>query len=160
MYITNIYMPVHKTLTFSPSLCCAVLSCLSGVQLFAAPWTIAHQALLSMGFFRQEHRSGLPLPFQGSNPQLLRLRHCRWILHPLSHRGLVYAHMWNVANMGYFVCMRTTSMLTVLLFFCLFLLISPFFFSSPTPSHILPFTLGKRCQPSRIYPSVFFLYIH
>ena len=45
-------------------------------------------------------------------------------------------------------------------FFCLFLLISPFLFSSPTPSHILPFTLGKLCQPSRIYPSVFFLHIH
>ena len=27
---------------------------LSCVQLFAISWTIAHQALLSMGFFRQE----------------------------------------------------------------------------------------------------------
>ena len=26
------------------------------------PWTVAHQASLSMGFFRQEYRSGLPLP--------------------------------------------------------------------------------------------------
>ena len=51
---------------------------------FAAPWTIAHQAPLSMGFFRQEYWSGLPfpppgdLPSQGSNP--LNLLHCRWIL--------------------------------------------------------------------------------
>ena len=28
---------------------------LSRVQLFATPWTIAHQASLSMGFFRQEY---------------------------------------------------------------------------------------------------------
>ena len=36
-----------------------VLSC---VQLFATPWTAAHQATLSMEFSRQEHWSGLPLP--------------------------------------------------------------------------------------------------
>ena len=28
----------------------------------ATPWTIAHQAPLSMGFTRQEYWSGLPLP--------------------------------------------------------------------------------------------------
>ena len=27
---------------------------------FATPWTVAHQALLSMGFSRQEYWSGLP----------------------------------------------------------------------------------------------------
>ena len=32
------------------------------VQLFAAPWTIAHQAPLSMGFSRQESWSKVPLP--------------------------------------------------------------------------------------------------
>ena len=26
------------------------------------PWTVAHQAPLSMGFFRQEYWSGLPFP--------------------------------------------------------------------------------------------------
>ena len=35
---------------------------LSHVQLFATPWTAAHQALPSMGFSRQEYWSGLPLP--------------------------------------------------------------------------------------------------
>ena len=34
---------------------------LSHVQLFATPWTVAHQASLSMGFFRQGYWSGLPL---------------------------------------------------------------------------------------------------
>ena len=35
---------------------------LSRVQLFATPWTVAYQALQSMGFSRQEYWSGLPLP--------------------------------------------------------------------------------------------------
>ena len=35
---------------------------LSRVQLFATPWTVAHQAPLSMGFYRQEYWSGLPFP--------------------------------------------------------------------------------------------------
>ena len=30
------------------------------MQLFAAPWTVAHQAPLSMEFSRQEYWSGLP----------------------------------------------------------------------------------------------------
>ena len=32
------------------------------VWLFATPWTVAHQAPLSMGFFRQEYWSGLSFP--------------------------------------------------------------------------------------------------
>ena len=32
------------------------------VRLFATPWTVAHQAPLSMGFSRQEHWSGLLFP--------------------------------------------------------------------------------------------------
>ena len=35
----------------------------SRVQLFVTLWTVAHQALLSMGFSRQEYLSGLPFPF-------------------------------------------------------------------------------------------------
>ena len=35
---------------------------LSRVRLFATPWTVAHQAPLSMGFSRQEYWSGLPFP--------------------------------------------------------------------------------------------------
>ena len=35
---------------------------LSHVQLFATPWTAAHQAPPSMGFPRQEYWSGMPLP--------------------------------------------------------------------------------------------------
>ena len=39
-----------------------VLSCFSYVRLFVTPWTVAHQALLSVGFSRQEYWSGLPCP--------------------------------------------------------------------------------------------------
>ena len=35
---------------------------LSRVRLLATPWTAAYQALLSMGFSRQEYSSGVPLP--------------------------------------------------------------------------------------------------
>ena len=41
---------------------------LSCVQLFATPWTVDHQAPLSMGFSRQEYRSGLPFHFPGDLP--------------------------------------------------------------------------------------------
>ena len=49
---------------------------LSRVQLFAIPWTVAHQAPPSMEFSIQEYWSGLPFPSpgifptQGSNPGL------------------------------------------------------------------------------------------
>ena len=35
---------------------------------FETPWTEASQTLLSMGFFRQEYRSGLPFPSPGNLP--------------------------------------------------------------------------------------------
>ena len=41
---------------------------LSCVQLFATPWTVAHQAPLSMGFSRQGYWSGLPSPSPGDFP--------------------------------------------------------------------------------------------
>ena len=34
----------------------------------AAPWTVAHQAPLSMRFSRQEYGSGLPIPPSGDLP--------------------------------------------------------------------------------------------
>ena len=39
-----------------------LLSCFSRVRLCATPQTAAHQALLSLGFSRQEHWSKLPFP--------------------------------------------------------------------------------------------------
>ena len=82
----------HKLYNGKAYLYICVIVCvksLSCVQLFATPWTGAHQVPLSMGFSRQEYWSGLPfptpedLPDQGSNLDLL---HCRQILYLLSHQ--------------------------------------------------------------------------
>ena len=45
-----------------------VLSRFSRVQLFVTPCTVARQALLSMGFSRQEYWSGLPFPLTENFP--------------------------------------------------------------------------------------------
>ena len=47
-------------------MCCACS--VSRVQIFATPWTVAHQAPLSMGFSRQEYWSGLPCSPPGNLP--------------------------------------------------------------------------------------------
>ena len=48
--------------------CVCVLSHFSCVLLFTTLWTVARQASLSMGFFRQEYWSGLPFPTPGDLP--------------------------------------------------------------------------------------------
>ena len=45
-----------------------VLSRFSRVQLFVNPWTVAHQAPLSLVFSRQEYWRGLAFPYQGYLP--------------------------------------------------------------------------------------------
>ena len=45
-----------------------MLSHFSHVQLFETLWTVALQAPLFMGFFRQEYWSGLPFPPPGDLP--------------------------------------------------------------------------------------------
>ena len=60
-----------------------MLSCLSCVRLFATPGTVAHQALLSVGFSRQEDWSGVhAFPTQGWN---LRSLHWQADSLPLSY---------------------------------------------------------------------------
>ena len=49
-------------------ICACMLSYFSHVPLFATPWTVAHQILLSMGFSKQEYWSVLPVPSQGDLP--------------------------------------------------------------------------------------------
>jgi len=69
-------------------LCVYVLSRSVMSDSLRPPWTVAHQAPMSMGFSRQEHWSGKPLPSPGEqeklNPGLL---YCRWILYHQSHLG-------------------------------------------------------------------------
>ena len=43
------------------------INLLSHLQL-CEPWTVAHQAPLSMEFSRQEYWSGMPFPFPGDLP--------------------------------------------------------------------------------------------
>ena len=45
-----------------------VIQSFSPVELFATPWTVTHQALLSMGFPRQKYQSVLPFPFPRDLP--------------------------------------------------------------------------------------------
>ena len=66
---------------------------LSRVQLFATPWTVAHQTPLSMGFFRQQYWSGLPchppgdLPDPGIEPVSPGAPSLQAYSLPLSHPG-------------------------------------------------------------------------
>ena len=70
--------------------CLVVKSCLT----LCDPWTVAHQASLSMGF--PSKNTGVDCHFllqgifltQGSNQCLLYLLHCRQILYLLSHQGI------------------------------------------------------------------------
>ena len=67
----------------------------SPVRLFATPWTVVHQAPLSMGFSGQKYWSGLPFPPPGDlhNPGIEPSSPARvscsggWILNHLSHLG-------------------------------------------------------------------------
>ena len=43
---------------------------LSYVQFFVTPWTVAHQAPLSMGFFRTKYWSEMTFPSAGDLPDL------------------------------------------------------------------------------------------
>ena len=47
------------------------------VRLLATPWTTAYQAPPSMGFSRQEYRSGVPLPSPHDSKVLLKILQAR-----------------------------------------------------------------------------------
>ena len=69
-----------------------VLSRFSCVWLFMTLWTVASQAPLSMGFSRQEYRSGLPFPPPGDLP----------------HPGIEPASLTSPALAGRFFTTRAT----------------------------------------------------
>ena len=76
------------------------------------PWTAACQAPLSMGFFRQEFKSGLSFPPPGDLPDSgielnhLCLLHYRWILYHWgigkSDRGILVLYFYKFS-----VCLKT-----------------------------------------------------
>ena len=47
---------------------CVRAQSLNHVPLFETPWTVAHQAPLSVALFRQKYWSRLPFPFPGDLP--------------------------------------------------------------------------------------------
>ena len=58
----NIYSSERASGSKGEKLSSSMHESLSRVQLFPIPQTVAHQALLSMGFSRQEYQSRLPFP--------------------------------------------------------------------------------------------------
>ena len=70
----------------------------------ATPWTLAHQALPSMGFSRQEYGVCCHFllqrifPTQGSNPVL---PHCRQKLYHLSHQGSLSSAVGGLNSKGF-----------------------------------------------------------
>ena len=62
------FVTIKNTSEIFDQVACLHALSLSRVRLFVAPWTVAHQVPLSMGFFRQEYWSGLPFPFPGDLP--------------------------------------------------------------------------------------------
>ena len=81
--------PCHTWITCMPSH-------FSHIWLFVTPWTIAHQAPLSMGFSRHEYWSGLPCPPLGdlSDPGILCLLYWQLGSLPLAPPGKPYMDYW------------------------------------------------------------------
>ena len=61
----HVYTCMYTHACIHIHVCVCMFSHLNCVLLFATPWTIAHQAPLSMGFSRQESWHALPCPSPG-----------------------------------------------------------------------------------------------
>ena len=55
-------LSLQQNILTSYTMACMHAHLLSCIWLFVTPWTVAHQAPLSMGFSRQKYWSGLPFP--------------------------------------------------------------------------------------------------
>ena len=95
---SQLYVQIMKCVWFSGTRCwegcCAAMLRVAQPRLTLGDpmdGSVAHQAPLSMGFFRQEYCSGLPCPPPGDLPnpgiEPRSLPHCRQILYHLSHQG-------------------------------------------------------------------------
>ena len=82
---------------------------LSYVRLFATPWTVAHQAPLSMEFSRQQYWSGLPFPTPGDLPDPGIKLACPpsptlpVVFLPLHHLGSLGKSL-NLAGLSFLIC--------------------------------------------------------
>ena len=78
---------------------CAVVT--QSCPTLCIPWTVAHQAPLSMELSRQEYWSGMPFPSSGDllklgiKPSIL---HCRQMLYHLSYWGSPFQFTWTPPN--------------------------------------------------------------
>ena len=70
-----------------------MLSCFSPVQLLVTSRTIAHQALLAMGFSKQEYWNGLPCPPPGDLP-ISGIKSASLMYTALPHRLLTMRTTW------------------------------------------------------------------
>ena len=86
---TLISVPLVSVSVFTPM--SAVCCCFSCVRLFVAPWTVAHQAPLSLGFSRQEYYLPCPPPGHLPNPEIEPMSYVscigRWVLYHSCHLG-------------------------------------------------------------------------
>ena len=76
LYLISITIQHYRICFLSQMVSCVCLCMLSHVWLFVTPWIVAHQAPLSMEFFKQEYWSRLPFTTLGDLPWL---RHQTWI---------------------------------------------------------------------------------
>ena len=67
MSLLFMYVTTWPCVCVCVCVCARVLSRFSHVQLFATPWTVAHQAPQSLEFSRQEYWSGLPVAPPGKS---------------------------------------------------------------------------------------------
>ena len=69
-----------------------MLGCFSHVQLSATPWTMTCQALLFMGFSRQEYWSGLPFPSQTTRyiSKEFKNTNLKRYMYPNVHSNIIY----------------------------------------------------------------------
>ena len=83
---------------------CTWVQLLSLVRLFATPWTVACQALLCMGFPRQEYWNGFLFPTPGDipgpelNPNLLHLLHWHTESLPLRYLGSLCIQNYSITH--------------------------------------------------------------
>ena len=85
---------------------------LSRVRLFVTPWTVAHQAPLSMGFSRQEYWSGLSCPPPGDLPDP-RTEPESLMSPALAGRLFTTSATWEAPKLPYCCCKRTTQQIFI-----------------------------------------------
>ena len=92
--------------------CVCMLSHFSHVQLFATPWSVAHQAPLSLGFFRQEYWSRFlcPPPRDLPNPGIGAPQKPSMYIHRYTLYIYIYIYIY--------ISLQSMEISTHLLFLC------------------------------------------